>query len=102
MNEKEADNRLDLLFAKARAADQRPSAREEGFEGRLMARLQEQRDVGAPWYLWAWRSIPLFTAVVMVLITVCGVQTSGTGAYLSHALTGGYEESTLVRYYTGE
>ena len=102
MKNKEADERLDLLFAKARAADPGPSAREEGFEGRLMAKLREQRGEGTPWYLWAWRSVPLFTAVVLVLITVCGAQTPGTGAYLSHALTGGFEESTLVSYYTGE
>jgi hypothetical protein len=102
MNDDEADDRLNSLFAKARTLDQGPSLREEGFEGRLMARLREQRCQDTPWYLWAWRSVPLFAAVVMVLITVSGAQTSGTGDYLSHALTSGYEEAALVSYYTGE
>jgi hypothetical protein len=102
MNDDEADDRLNSLFAKARTLDQGPSLREEGFEGRLMARLREQRCQGTPWYLWAWRSVPLFTAVIVVLISVCGSQTAVTGDYLSQALTGGYEEATLVSYYTGE
>ena len=102
MNDDEADDRLNSLFAKARTLDQVPSIREEGFEGRLMTRLREQRSQGTPWYLWAWRSVPLFAGVVMVLITFSGAQTSGTGDYLSQALTGGYEEATLVSYYTGE
>ena len=67
-----------------------------------MARLREQRSESTPWYRWAWRSVPLFTAVVIVLITVNGTQTAITGTHLSHALTGGYEESTLVSYYAGE
>jgi hypothetical protein len=102
MNDNEADDRLNSLFAKARTVDQGPSIREEGFEGRFMARLREQRSEGTPWYLWAWRSVPLFAVVVMVLISVCGTQTTVTGTHLSHALTGGYEEATLVSYYTGE
>ena len=102
MNDDEADDRLNLLFAKARAVDLGPSTREEGFERRLMARLREQRSDSTPWYWWAWRSVPLFSAVILVLVTVCGTQTVVTGAHLSHDLTGGYEEATLVSYYTGE
>ena len=67
-----------------------------------MARLREQRSESTPWYLWAWRSVPLFAVVVIVLISVCGAQTTVAGAHLSQALTGGYEEATLVSYYTGE
>jgi hypothetical protein len=102
MNDDEAADRLNSLFAKARTLDQGPSIREEGFEGRLMARLREQRSEGPPWYLWAWRSVPLFAVVVKVLISVCGSQTAVTGVHLSQALTGCYEEATLVSYYTGE
>ena len=102
MNDTETDKRLDLLFARARAAEPGPSLREEGFEGRFMARLREQRSESTPWFLWAWRSVPLFSAVIMLLITLSVTQTAVTGAHLSHALTGGYEESTLVSYYTGE
>jgi len=99
-----SDNRLNLLFAKAREAEQEASVREIGFEGRLMARHREERCLGAaPWYLWAWRSAPLFTVVVITLITVCGVRTSGVDSSLTQALTGGgYEESVLVSYYAGE
>ena len=102
MNDDEAADRLNSLFAKARTLDQGPSIREEGFEGRFMARMREQRSEGTPWYLWAWRSVPLFTAVIVMLISVCGSQTAVTDVLLSQALTGGYEEATLVSYYTGE
>jgi hypothetical protein len=40
--------------------------------------------------------------VIVVLISVCGSQTAVTDVLLSQALTGGYEEATLVSYYTGE
>ena len=102
MNDNDAGKRLDLLFAQARAAEPGSSIREEGFEGCLMARLREQRSESTPWFLWAWRSVPLFSAVIMLLITLSVAQTAVTGAHLSHALTGGYEEATLVSYYTGE
>jgi hypothetical protein len=97
-----ADDRLKQLFARAREAGQEVSLREEGFEGRLMARLREKRLEITPWYLWAWRSVPLFSALVVVLCTLCSVQTSGAGSPLFQALTSGYEESTLVSYYAGE
>ncbi len=96
------DERLNLLFAKARTAEARLSVREEGFEGRLLQRIREQRLAASPWYLWAWRSVPIFSAVIVLLLMLSGFQGAGTGAYLSHALTGGDDESALVSYYTGE
>ena len=97
-----SDDRLKQLFARARGAEQELALREEGFEGRLMARLREEQIEGTPWYLWAWRSVPLFSVVILLLSTLCGIQTSETGSSLFQALTSGYEESTLVSYYTGE
>lgn len=97
-----SDDRLDRLFAKARRDIREASIREEGFEGRLMARLGEKKFQDAPWYLWAWRAVPLFSALIIMLVTMNGVQNSGMSSYLSHALTGGYEESALISYYTGE
>ncbi len=96
------DDRLNRLFTKARSAENDVFIREEAFEMRLMAHLGEQRSEVKPWYVWAWRSAPLFTAVVLVLLTVSGVQSSAMDSCFSHALTGGDEESILVSYYTGE
>jgi hypothetical protein len=97
-----SDDRLNRLFTKARSVENDVFSREDGFEGRFMVRLHEQRSKEKPWFVWAWRSAPLFTAVVLVLMTVSGVQNSAMDSYFSHALTGGYEEFILVSYYTGE
>ncbi len=97
-----SDDCLDRLLAKARGDLRKDSLREDGFEGRLMTRLRENRRQESPWYLWAWRAVPLLSAMIIMLVTVSGVQNSALGSDLSHALTGGYEESVLVSYYTGE
>lgn len=70
------DNRLDRLFAAARGAPPDTGRVEEGFEGRVAARIRGRRPGSGEWPLgaWAWRLAPLFGAVV---ITV-GVWTAAT------------------------
>ena len=97
-----SEDYLDRLFAKAREDIRKDSIREEGFERRLMARVHEKQRQEEPWYLWAWRAVPLFSTMIIMLVTLSGVQSSTMGSDLSPALTGGYEESVLVSYYTGE
>jgi hypothetical protein len=68
------DPLLDALFAQAR--QQRPdTARAEyAFETRLLARLSK-RSESAPVGLLAWRLLPFFTVIVLIL-GVCQVETS--------------------------
>lgn len=61
------NDNLDKLFKAARA-DERDTARVQyGFETRLLARLRHERAQEQPWYAFAWRLVPVFAAVVVVL-----------------------------------
>jgi hypothetical protein len=61
-----SDN-LDKLFKSARAAKPDTARAEYGFETRLMARLRNERANEQPWYAFAWRLVPIFAAVVVLL-----------------------------------
>jgi hypothetical protein len=93
------DEKLDKLFATARGIKPDTERAEYGFETRLTARLRADRKQTVPWYAFAWKLIPAFTAVVVAL----GVWTfieSGTGD-LQSAITGDHDESTLAALFTG-
>ena len=70
------DKRLDRLFAAARDAPPDTTRAEEGFEGRVAARIRERRPGSGeiPLGAWAWRLAPLFGAVVIAI----GVWTAAT------------------------
>jgi len=93
------DEKLDNLFTAARGVKPDTSRAEYGFETRLAARLRADRKPAAPWYAFAWKLIPAFAAVVVVL----GVWTfidSGTGD-LQSAITGDHDETALAAFFTG-
>lgn len=64
---KDQDNRLDALFALARAHRLDHSAAEFAFETRLLARLRSRVAPGSVWAKVAWRLMPLFAACVVAL-----------------------------------
>jgi hypothetical protein len=70
------DRRLDRLFAAARGAPPETYRAEEGFEGRVAARIRGVRrgKVELPMGAWAWRLSPLFAAVALAV----GVWTAAT------------------------
>jgi hypothetical protein len=70
------DKRLDRLFSAARGAPPDTARAEEGFEGRVAARVRGMRPGSGEWPLgaWAWRLSPLFAAVVIAV----GVWTAAT------------------------
>jgi len=61
------EERLNRLFAAARAVQVDTSALEEHFETRLMARLRERRKEIIPWYALIWRMVPMFVVLVLFI-----------------------------------
>ncbi|MBA4387173.1 MAG: hypothetical protein C0404_04270 [Verrucomicrobia bacterium] len=61
------NDRLDRLLVAVRAARMDTSRVELGFEARLLSRIRAQREETALWGAWAWRLIPAFAALVIVL-----------------------------------
>jgi hypothetical protein len=96
------DDQLDGLFSKARAAKPDTSCAEYGFETRLMTRLHADREQAAPWFVFAWRLIPVFATIVIALGAWNYSVSNATSADLRTALADDSDESTLVSYFTGE
>jgi hypothetical protein len=63
----ENDRQLDELFAAVRSIKPDTSAIEKHFETRLLARIEEQRSSQTLWSAWAWRLIPWFATIVVVV-----------------------------------
>ena len=61
------DGELDRLFAQARQAPLEISEVERNFETRVMARIREGRERQEPWYAWAWRLVPIFLVLTILL-----------------------------------
>jgi hypothetical protein len=97
-----SDEKIDRLFAAARKAEPCKTDIEYGFETRLMAKIQAERERQMYFPLWAWRLIPVFVSIVIFLgISIYSSRYIHT-ADLS-AITGiGNEEAILVASLTGE
>lgn len=92
------DEQLDKLFASARGVKPDTSRAEYAFETRLLARLRAQREQSVPWYAFAWKLMPTFAAIVVVL----GIWTftAANTTDLQSAIAGDRDD-TLVSYFTG-
>jgi hypothetical protein len=100
-NDRDEDG-LERLFAAARNAQPYNANQEYGFETRLLAMIKEQRNRKKPFFSWAWRLIPAFIVVVMIL-TVWSY--SAEEGYLIglNAITGTHNDETmLIAYLTGD
>jgi len=70
MNDKRRDRRdveLDRYIALARQAPPDISGVERNFETRVMARIRESREQQDSWYAWAWRLVPVFLVLTLLL-----------------------------------
>jgi hypothetical protein len=67
MEDDSKDKRLDELFAAARRAESFDANMEYGFETRVMSRIRAKREGRMPVFTWAWRLIPVFLSVVVLL-----------------------------------
>jgi len=96
------EEKLDRLFAEARAWRPDTSAREMNFETRVMATIRERRGAGVPWYALVWRMVPAF-AVIAAIATVCSMSfTPAPSGDLFAAITTGQDEYMTTSFLTGE
>jgi hypothetical protein len=96
------DEKLDRLFGDARKAVHYRKDIEYGFETRVMARIKEEGERRSPFLLWAWRLIPVFASIVVVLgIWIYSTRYSST-ADLTTLTRVGNEDTTLVAFLAGE
>ncbi len=89
----ENDRLLDRLFEAARSVRPDTAAIEEHFETRLLGRMEEeQRSSQGSWSAWAWRLLPWFATIAVIVgigSIACDPARSGD---LFATLTGGYDE----------
>lgn len=96
------DRKLDELFAAARRAELYDANREYGFETRVMAKIRARRELKTPVLVWAWRLIPVFLSVVVLLGIWTSVSEPKHLTDLSEVARIGNEEAMLVASLTGE
>jgi len=97
-----SDEILDRLLAAGRADALDTATLEEHFETRLMARIAERREVRSSWFFSAWRMIPVF-AVLTLLIAVGSITFTETEPDdLFAAITSGQDEQVARGFLEGE
>ena len=96
------DDKLDRLFATVRKAKLYKTDMEYGFETRVMAKILAKRECQMPFLLWAWRLIPVFVSIV-ILLGIWIYESRYSSMIDLSTITGlGSEETTLVTFLTGE
>ena len=95
------EERLDGLFAMARGARPDTGPVEHGFETRLAARIDSEREERASALAWIWRLVPVFSMIVLLLGLYAIFSAPPAPADLGTALLDGSEESMLVDFLTG-
>ncbi len=102
MENDHGDEKLERLFAEARKAELYVPEVEHGFETRLMARIRAEREGRMPLLLWAWRLIPVFVSIVILLGIWVYMSESNQRIDLSAVAGIGSEETMLTAFLTGE
>jgi hypothetical protein len=96
------DDKLDKLFAAARSEQRDTEDLQEFFEVRLMARLRERREAQSPWYELAWRCVPAF-ALITVIVAICSITIVRSAAPDFFAvISSGQEEYLAKSFLSGE
>jgi hypothetical protein len=98
----DSDKMLEQLFATARGEQGETEAGEEFFEVRLMARLRERREARNPWYELAWRFVPLFALITLILAIGSITINQSTSTDLFASISAGQEEYLAKSYLAGE
>ena len=102
MEDNPNNEKLDRLFAAARKAEPYKKEIEYGFETRLMAKIRAERQRQMPFFLWAWRLIPVFASIVIFLGIWIYSSRYSHMTDLSEITGIGNEETTIVAFLTGE
>lgn len=92
------DELLDQLFRTVRTMKPDTAAAEEHFETRLMAVLEERRESRALWSAWAWRLVPWFSIIVIIVAAGSVLIDPGRSGDMFAVFTGGdeYQVSSLI------
>jgi len=96
------DTRLDELFAAARKAELYSPDKEYGFETRVMAKIRAKRGSEIPFLSWAWRLIPVFVSLLILMGIWTYVSETRSMIDLSAITSIGNEEAVLTAFLTGE
>lgn len=96
------EEKIERLFAAARKAEPYKAAIEYRFETRLMAKIRAERERQMPFFLWAWRLIPVFASIVIFLGIWISSSRYSSMIDLSTLTQVGNEETTMVAFLTGE
>ncbi len=96
------DEMLDRLFKAARARKTDFDTAEEFFETRLMANIAERREKRSLWSAWAWRLVPWFAMIVIMVGTAGYVLDPGRSGDMFASLTGGDDEYQVSSLFIGE
>jgi hypothetical protein len=96
------DKNLEKHFAAARSEQSDTEELQEFFEVRLMARLRERREAQRPWYELAWRCVPAF-ALITVIMAICSITiVRSASTDLFAAISSGQEEYLAKSFLSGE
>jgi lipopolysaccharide export LptBFGC system permease protein LptF len=92
------DELLDQLFRTVRTMKPDTAAAEEYFETRLMAGLEERRESRALWSAWAWRLVPWFSIIVIIVAAGSVLIDPGRSGDMFAVFNGGdeYQVSSLI------
>jgi len=96
------EERLERLFAAARKHAPYGPDIETGFETRLMARIRAERERETLFPVWAWRLVPVFFTLVILLGIWAYQAETREGTDLSAIARIGNEETVLTAFLTGE
>ena len=96
------NEQLHKLFSRARSTKTDTSRVEYGFETRLLARIRAGRQADVPWFAFAWRLMPVFAAIVVVLGVWNYADIASDAADLRTVITDESDEALLASYLAGE
>jgi len=96
------DERLDQLFTIARTERIDTDTLQEHFETRLLARIRELRSEPIPWYALAWRMVPIFAVVAVIISATTFTLAPSHSNDLFAALSGDQDEVAASSYLIGE
>ena len=95
------DEKLNSFFEAARSFRPYTSEQEGRFETRVMARLMEQRMAGPEWFPWAWRLIPAFAALAVILDVADLIMESNCSPDILAAIVNGQTNQLISHYLMG-
>lgn len=96
------DNGLDKIFSKARSLQPDISRIETGLETRVLARIRAERAPRVELLDWAWRLVPAFAAVVLVLGVWYYAFTPSYTINMHAAFTAEYEDTLALNFSNGD